>query len=224
MGLPIRAKTHFAPSSHLKHLRQFRKKMPLLRILYCDLPETFANNANFGGTEGTAPPRVVQCTVCTIMSGLGNGVRSLVILFTSLSPPLFSLSFPHRARDQGAISDQGGRGKEGQRQRKRKDSVRGSRGNRQDLLRLSETETKSPGRSPCERQVCSKMLRLQSCAEGAKPLYLGSSSGQRHSSHNLVMPMPCFASHPDKKYARQASVFSEDSNSPSRYYSAKHWG
>ena len=65
--------------------------------------------------------------------------------------------------------------------------MRGSRGQGQDLFRLLQTETKSPGRSQCERQVCSKTLRLQSCAGGAKSLYLGSSPGQRHSGQNLLL-------------------------------------
>lgn len=158
------------------------------------------------------------------MSSLENGVRSLVILFTSLSPPLFSLPFPTEPGTRGPFLTRKGEGKEGRRQRKRKDSVRGSRGKGQDLFQLSETETKSPDRSPCERQVCSKMLRLQSCAERTKPLYLGSRSSQRHSRCNLLMPMPGLAPHPDKNCARQESVFSEDSNSPSRHHSAQHWG
>lgn len=72
---------------------------------------------------------------------------------------------------------------------------------------LSETETKSPGRSPCERQVCTKTLRLQSCAKGAKPPYLGSSLDQRYSSQKLVLPLPGLAP-PTGQAVYKAGVFS----------------
>lgn len=80
------------------------------------------------------------------------------------------------------MSHHGGRGKEGQRQGRRKESKAGSRGKGQDSFLLSETETKSPGRSQREQQICSKRLRLQSGTERAQPSYL---TGQRLPSCNL---------------------------------------
>lgn len=93
--------------------------------------------------------------------------------------------------------------------------MKGSRGKGQDSFLLSEIETKSPGRSQCERQVCSKTLRLQSLAEGAKPLCLRAAALVRDVlAAASVSTRPGLALRVDKKCARQENVFSGIQNLP----------